>query len=559
MACPTALSLAEIFPDIPFDQIVDVTRRYAEDFEQSMQFLLQKSEQNSQPDLISFDETPYVPQPLPHFSEPKTDSIDGIESINDLEESFSEDVNQICQLFPGIPSFAVQAILDECEGDYDRAIDLLLREKEKDNLRISGEIPNYSDEESISSQQDLDDMSHLGNVFDAIFSRSSSNASRPMDMSALEDDEALARALEEDERQDYERVKRHREQEDSTFALLLAEEEETKSHQEQQRRRMVGQDEDLAKKMAEEEEGLINKMKLDIVSATDQEIARLLAQDWPIDSPSTIDDAQIASQLQEEEAAQQRHSRHPPVHHPPVAPRIEVPEIDDTGARSYMRDFSKKLRAYQLPKLFNGKVTIDKVVSQQLLDAFEQKWAEITAKYPDDFHNVEPTIAFHGTAAANIPNIVRIGLVVPGSHGVQHATDTGFYGKGIYLSPNPGLSIGYCRGSGKLLVCAVLMGRRLKLKAMCQGAALRKGFDSHVSPDGNEFVLFQASQVLPLFVINFTSASGQQGPSHDTYPYEDISEPGLLPAVPALPAVPWWGHIAAVKKKKPKKNYAHRR
>lgn len=86
-----------------------------------------------------------------------------------------------------------------------------------------------------------------------------------------------------------------------------------------------------------------------------------------------------------------------------------------------------------------------------------------------------PVVAFHGTAEGNIPNILRIGLVVPGQHGVKHATDNGWYGKGdnkssitdipgIYLSPNPSLSIGYCRGGGKLLVCAVLLGKACKLK-----------------------------------------------------------------------------------------------
>lgn len=55
-------------------------------------------------------------------------------------------------------------------------------------------------------------------------------------------------------------------------------------------------------------------------------------------------------------------------------------------------------------------------------------------------------VAFHGTAEGNIPNITRVGLVVPGTtiefhsltgageHGVKHATDTGWYGKGTSIA-----------------------------------------------------------------------------------------------------------------------------
>jgi hypothetical protein len=41
---------------------------------------------------------------------------------------------------------------------------------------------------------------------------------------------------------------------------------------------------------------------------------------------------------------------------------------------------------------------------------------------------------------------------------VTHATDTGYWGLGIYLAPNSSLSLSYCRGGRKLLICGVLMG-----------------------------------------------------------------------------------------------------
>ena len=64
--------------------------------------------------------------------------------------------------------------------------------------------------------------------------------------------------------------------------------------------------------------------------------------------------------------------------------------------------------------------------------------------------------AYHGTAVARLPSIVRNGLLVGGMCGccvhqtrqvpgqlVTHRTDSGFWGRGIYLSPDPSVSIGY--------------------------------------------------------------------------------------------------------------------
>jgi hypothetical protein len=51
-------------------------------------------------------------------------------------------------------------------------------------------------------------------------------------------------------------------------------------------------------------------------------------------------------------------------------------------------------------------------------------------------------LAFHGTAEKNIKAIAKTNFVVPGTHGVKHATDTGWYGKGIYFSEYPSYSMG---------------------------------------------------------------------------------------------------------------------
>lgn len=35
------------------------------------------------------------------------------------------------------------------------------------------------------------------------------------------------------------------------------------------------------------------------------------------------------------------------------------------------------------------------------------------------------------------------------------------------------------------------------------GAPLKHGYDSHESPDGQEFILFEPGQILPIFIIQF--------------------------------------------------------
>lgn len=42
-----------------------------------------------------------------------------------------------------------------------------------------------------------------------------------------------------------------------------------------------------------------------------------------------------------------------------------------------------------------------------------------------------PVLAFHGTADKNIQPICETGFLVPGTSGFKHATDTGWYGRGV--------------------------------------------------------------------------------------------------------------------------------
>jgi diadenosine tetraphosphate (Ap4A) HIT family hydrolase len=147
---------------------------------------------------------------------------------------------------------------------------------------------------------------------------------------------------------------------------------------------------------------------------------------------------------------------------------------------------------------------IENILKPELVVRFEKRWGELKVLRGQQL--AQPQIAYHGTAEGNIDSILDRGLLVPGmgeGTDVAHATDNGWWGKGIYLSPDSSLSIGYCRGGSKLLICSVLMGRPYNVQARMDGQGLKEGYDSHIDLSGKEWVIFNPAQVLPCYLISF--------------------------------------------------------
>jgi len=67
------------------------------------------------------------------------------------------------------------------------------------------------------------------------------------------------------------------------------------------------------------------------------------------------------------------------------------------------------------------------------------------------------------------------------------------------------------------------MGKKYHCANLMMGATCQRGHDSHVSPDGQEFVLFSAAQVLPVFVVVFSGATANYY-NYDWKKYADASE-----------------------------------
>jgi len=156
-------------------------------------------------------------------------------------------------------------------------------------------------------------------------------------------------------------------------------------------------------------------------------------------------------------------------------------------------------------------INIQNIIRPQLLAKFLRKWEEYKKKYDNDPQYCTPRLGYHGTNEKNVPSIVEMGLLVPGKKGldgkkVKHQTDAGWYGRGIYLSPNASTSMSYCAGGRKMLVCSVLLGKYYEFgytraNLLGEGGGLRWGYDSHTAENFNEFVIFDSAQILPCYAV----------------------------------------------------------
>jgi len=141
---------------------------------------------------------------------------------------------------------------------------------------------------------------------------------------------------------------------------------------------------------------------------------------------------------------------------------------------------------------------ITNIMKPDLVARFERKWEELSNLRG----RTKPELAFHGTRdKKNIEGICEKGLLVPGTGNVKHATDKGYYGRGIYLSPLMQTSLRYASGSNCLFVCSVLMGKSFKASTRIMGGWLQDGYDSHLC--GGEWIVFDCAQVLPCYLLEF--------------------------------------------------------
>ncbi|KAE8443283.1 hypothetical protein EG329_001999 [Mollisiaceae sp. DMI_Dod_QoI] len=129
-----------------------------------------------------------------------------------------------------------------------------------------------------------------------------------------------------------------------------------------------------------------------------------------------------------------------------------------------------------------------------------------------------PKVTFHGTQRRNVSSIVRYGFVKPGDKAGDKEISVacgGSYGYGVYTSPDPEYALMYSSEGHKtasedlpgirLIVCAVLMGLPLSVTredTWRTSELANKTAHSHVSPNELEYIVFEAAQVIPCYVIH---------------------------------------------------------
>ena len=176
-------------------------------------------------------------------------------------------------------------------------------------------------------------------------------------------------------------------------------------------------------------------------------------------------------------------------------------------------------------RLEESKVTIlhtELIMNPHLVQRFDKMQEKMTLKYtnyPRKFNYDSTEVVFHGTQRKFISNIIARGFVKPGDtmNGTGDKLQVrcgSTFGRGIYTSPEPRYSMSYSDVSDsseqripgqKLIVCAVLMGRRYVCSDPCRERDTAKdGYDSHASPMGFEYIVFNSAQLLPLYVLHVT-------------------------------------------------------
>jgi hypothetical protein len=128
-------------------------------------------------------------------------------------------------------------------------------------------------------------------------------------------------------------------------------------------------------------------------------------------------------------------------------------------------------------------------------------------KYRSTAFGIGEKLKFHGTADTNIESIIKDGFVLG---------KDGMYGGGIYFASNSSKSYGYTKGSNKLLLCQVYLGKaktvctadntlskeRLR-KERCDSVFARRGTQDTGGVYNDEFVVYDKRQAYVKYIIHY--------------------------------------------------------
>ncbi len=144
---------------------------------------------------------------------------------------------------------------------------------------------------------------------------------------------------------------------------------------------------------------------------------------------------------------------------------------------------------------------VEKITNYKLEKAFFEAKSEALGDYTDEL--------FHGTGSAGIRGIPKTGFRLP------PADANNMFGQGVYFAPNSSKSAQdlYTKGTNKLLLCNVIIGRALVLDSadptMDADKIRNRGFDSVYAPRGSavkndEYVIYDPRMALPKYIISLS-------------------------------------------------------
>ena len=198
---------------------------------------------------------------------------------------------------------------------------------------------------------------------------------------------------------------------------------------------------------------------------------------------------------------------------------VEFPGYHD--AAPFMNGITLEMIANRLRQTNVTIIHTELVMNPRLVRNFKLMQETLSMKYAHvkkvDYAAID--ISFHGTERKFIPSIisrgfVKAGDVMNGNGDILQVRCGSTWGKGIYTSPEPRYSMSYSDSTDpsfkripgqKIIVCAILRGRAYNCSAYLRNlTSTFEDYDSHVSPYGFEFVVFNSSQLLPLYVLHVT-------------------------------------------------------
>jgi Poly(ADP-ribose) polymerase catalytic domain len=190
---------------------------------------------------------------------------------------------------------------------------------------------------------------------------------------------------------------------------------------------------------------------------------------------------------------------------------------------------------WELQKTDLKTLSIEPIFRSDLCQRFVERVRKIrdTYKYPYCPSLGQIDIVFHGTSIQNVESIIKNGFFVPqkyGEDGCGHESTNGQrWGPGIYFTRSTELAAVY--GDYQIVfMCAVIMGRAFRFQSYrgCEIPGLRIGYNSHISPDGREGVVFSEDQIVPLCVLQIRESEDMLSGSYWHYERADEEEIGEM-------------------------------